>query len=64
METRDIQKLDKSLVWQTTHTCKDTRAALKKLQMMGYRYGWKEVKDDSLFGGYYVDKDGNCYRVA
>lgn len=59
----EIQKLDKDLVWLTTHKFHTMNRALKKLEKMANRYGWKFVATSELFNGHYVDPDGNCYRV-
>ena len=59
-----IQKLDASLVWKPIETVKDDWAGLKKLQRKAAKLGWSFIKDESLYGGYYADQNGDCYRVA
>ncbi len=59
-----IQKLDGSLVWKTIHPQLSHSRALQEIESRAIKYGWMFVKDESLFGGYYVDNNGDCYRVA
>jgi hypothetical protein len=59
-----IQKLDASLQWQTVEQTRDAYDGMKKLQRRGAKLGWKFIKDESLYGGYYADQNGDCFRVA
>jgi hypothetical protein len=58
-----IEKLDKSMDWQTIREFSGVHEAFDKYQDMAHGHNWQFVPDNSLFGGYYVDAYGNCYRL-
>lgn len=54
---------DGEFKWVTLRHYKSAARAWKWLNTMGHNLGWKFHRDQSLFGGHWVNEFDDCYEV-